>query len=530
MTGTPAPGALAPLRRAAFRALFIAQFVSNVGTWMQGVGAQWFLVEKAHSAALVAWTQTADTLPVLLLSLLAGVAADLANRKTLLLTTSLISAVIAGALTVVTLTGGLGPWVLLGFTFLLGCSAAVTGPAWQAIQPELVPRSELPQASALGSITVNGARAVGPAIAGIIVAVTGPGVVFALNTVSFLAVTAALVTWRRAAQDQPGIRERVLPGLSAGLRYIRSAPGVQRILLRCVLFAFPASALWALLPSAAHELMGAGAGGYSALLALLGAGAILGTVTIGAIRSHVSRSMALASSAVIFGAGAAGAAWLPLWAMLIVCVCAGVAWMVSLTTLNVAMQLSLPVWVRARGLSVYLLVFMGSQAVGSFIWGLVAPTLGLRLTLSIAAALLVLVAASVPLIPLHPETGTLDRGIVPLASGLPSVELGETDAGPIVVRITYTVAAENAAAFRLAMRAVRLSRRRTGAVRWWLLRPADSSETFVEEFVVPSWDEHALQHTTRWTGYDAELLRRAQALTRGEPHVEHLLAADTPPG
>ncbi|MEX0426959.1 MFS transporter [Nocardioides sp. DS6] len=518
--------AFAPLRRPAFRMLFLAQFVSNIGTWMQGVGAQWFLVERAHNDSMVAWTQTADTLPVLLLALLAGVTADLVNRRTLLMTTSLVSTAIALVLTVVTLADRLDPWALLGFTFLLGCSAAITGPAWQAIQPELVPREELTQASALGSITVNGARAVGPAVAGVLVAAAGPGVVFALNTVSFLAVTAALVVWRRERRPDSAVREHVLSGLASGLRYARAAPGVRRILLRCALFAFPASALLALLPSAAHSLMGTGAGGYSALLALLGAGAIVGTLTIGTIRDHLSRTVMLTCSAAVFAVATLCAAWLPLWPMLVVMLIAGVAWMVQLTTLNVAMQLSLPGWVRARGLSMYLLVFMGSQAVGSFLWGLVVPHLGLRATLTTAAVLLALVALSVLLIPVRARSGTLDRGVVPLSSGLPELQLEAVDTAPVVVRISYRVAPENVDAFRTAMREVQRSRRRTGASRWRLLRPSDAPTTFIEEFLVPSWNEHELQHTVRWTGYDAELYRRATALAEEQPVVEHLVVSE----
>ncbi|CBL57852.1 Hypothetical protein PFCIRM129_12145 [Propionibacterium freudenreichii subsp. freudenreichii] len=205
-------GSLAVLRRPVFLMLFVAQLVSNIGSWMQSVGAQWFLVEQAGSPALVAWVQTAGTLPVLLLSLFAGVAADLVNRKRLLLTLSLVSAAIAVALTVVTAAGWLGPWELLGFTFILGCAAAIMGPAWQAIQPELVPREELPQASSLGSITVNGARAIGPAIAGIIVVASGPAMVFGINAVSFLAVALALVLWRRGTQQSRPCASRCCPG------------------------------------------------------------------------------------------------------------------------------------------------------------------------------------------------------------------------------------------------------------------------------------------------------------------------------
>jgi len=429
---------------------------------------------------------------VLLLALLAGVAADLVNRRTLLLTTSLVSTAIALTLTVVTLADRLDPWALLGFTFLLGCSAAITGPAWQAIQPELVPREELTQASALGSITVNGARAVGPAVAGIIVAAAGPGVVFALNTVSFLAVTAALVAWRREQRPESAVREHVLSGLASGLRYARSAPGVRRILLRCALFAFPASALLALLP-----LRGPFADGYGSGRLQRPARAARGRCD----PRHAQHRHHPGSPEPIDDAGALRGRLRP----------GGGGRRVA------------PAVADARGLSMYLLVFMGSQAIGSFVWGLVVPHLGLRATLTTAAVLLALVAVSVVLLPVRAESGTLDRGIVPLSSGLPELQLEALSTTPVVVRISYRISAENAAGFRAAMREVQRSRRRTGASQWWLLQPSDAPTTFVEEFLVPSWDEHELQHTTRWTAYDAELYRRATDLADGTPVVEHLL-------
>jgi MFS family permease len=525
-TTAQAPGrrsAWAPLRRPVFRMLFAAQVVSNIGTWMQTVGAQWFLVEASGSPAFVAWIQTASQLPVLLLSLVAGVTADLVDRRRLLLVTSLASCVVAGVLTAVTLTGTLTPWGLLGLTFLLGCSAAMTGPAWQAIQPQIVPRDELPEASALGSIAVNAARAVGPAVAGVIVSATGPGAVFALNTLSFLAVTAALLAWREDALPVRTVRERAWPGLLAGLRYVRSAPSVRRILVRCALFALPGSALWALLPSAARDLMGADAAGYSLLLALLGAGAIAGAVAMPRLRAGLSRSWLLAGGALLFAVGTAAAGWLPLPTAAAGALVAGVGWLACLTTLNATMQLALAGWVRARGLATYMLVFMGSQALGSFLWGALADAVGVRPTLTAAAAALVLVAATVPVLPLLAHSGTIDRSVVPLSSSMPTLELDAPPATPTAIVVAYRVRPENMAAFVEAMHPVRLARERSGGTSWQLLRRAEDPGEVLETYVAPSWEEHQLQHTVRWTGYDAQVLARAVALAEGEPSVAHYL-------
>ena len=189
------------MRNGVYRSLWFAQLGSNVGTWMQTVGAQWLLVDRAHAATLVALVQTASLLPVMALSLPAGVLADVLDRRRLLLASQCSMALVAGTLAVLTGFGLTTPATLLTLTFLLGCGQAITGPAWQAIQPELVDREQIPAAAALGSLTVNLARAVGPAIAGLIIAETGPAAVFAINAVSFVGVLAALAAWRRPVDD-----------------------------------------------------------------------------------------------------------------------------------------------------------------------------------------------------------------------------------------------------------------------------------------------------------------------------------------
>src|SRR6478752_4238719 len=197
-TSAPSTSTWAPLRSPVYRALWIAQLVSNLGTWMQTVGAQWMLVGDPRAAVLVPLVQTATTLPVMLLSLTA-----------------------AGLTT---------PAVLLMLLFVIGCGQALTAPAWQAIQPDLVPPEQIPAAAALGSMSINGARAIGPAIAGLLVSLSGPTLVFALNAVSFVGIVFVLVAWRRPAVENGYPPERALAALSAGGRFIRSSPIVRRIL------------------------------------------------------------------------------------------------------------------------------------------------------------------------------------------------------------------------------------------------------------------------------------------------------------
>ncbi|MFD6698252.1 MULTISPECIES: MFS transporter [unclassified Microbacterium] len=506
---TTAGSAWAPLRHPVFRALWLAQTGSNLGGWMQTVAAQWFLIQAGSGSAIVAWVQAASLLPVLFLSLFAGVLADRFDRRRWLFTMNIVSAALALVLTVLSAVGVLGAPSLLLMTFLLGMSAALTAPAWQAIQPDLVPREEIPAAAALGGITVNAARAVGPAIAGILVAWTGPTFVFALNAVSFLGVVVALMRWPRPERVPQTWAEPFGQAILAGVRYLAAGHVVRRLLLRSLLFAIPASALWSLLPSASGGLLGLDATGYGLLLGLLGVGSILGAVLMPFITRRLSSSAALGISAAVFGVGTLGIAWWPLPVVVPLLLVSGIAWTVTLTTLNAAMQLSAAPWVRARAISVYLLVLLGGQGLGAFVWGAVSAMIGVAATLALSAGLLLLVGASVLVLPLHANTGRLDRSIQPYAAPEPRLVFDpEPEDGPVIVTVVYHVLPENEQAFLSAMVHLRGSRRRTGAAGWLLERSGETSGSFREEFRVRSWGEYTASRTTRWTGSDAAALAR----------------------
>lgn len=523
-----AVSAWAPLAIPAFRVLWFAQLGSNIGTWMQTVGAQWYLVDAAASATIIALVQTASLAPAVLFSLPAGVLADSLDRRRLLIWGSVASAVIAAALTVIAALNELTPWTILGFTFLLGITSTLTSPAWQAIQPELVPRPLIGASSALGGVTVNGARAVGPALAGVLLSLFGAPVVFGINALSFIGAVVALLWWRRPQQSGLDDREPFTAALRAGVRYVSSAHLVRRILLRSALFALPASALWALLPVTAKRL-DLTASGYGFLLGALGAGAVLGIFVLPVARKRFSDNAVIAVSAVLFAAGTLAAAWLPFVPMLLLLVLAGVAWIGTLTVLNAALQLTLPQWVRSRGASIYILVFMGTMAVGSFGWGALAGAVGTATSLAVAAALLVVIAASVMWLPLLPGTSTVDR-TVSMSWPTPTLVLDPqpTD-GPVLVQITYTVRPDSIDAFRESMRLVESSRRRTGGYRWTLLRSGEEQDLLLESFMVPSWGEYRRQQTQRLTGRDREIQATARAHTEGEPREVHYFPEPTPP-
>ena len=507
---------------------WLAQLGSNIGTWMQTVGAQWLLVDHAHADTLVALVQTATMAPMLLLALPAGVYADIIDRRALLIGTQAIMALIAGLLAALTFAGLASPFVLLFLTFLLGCGAAIMAPAWQAIQPDLVPRSQIPAAAALGGMNINAARAIGPALAGILVGLAGPGVVFALNGVSFLAVVVVLFTWRTEPVRSAASPERVFPALSAGVRYVRHAPGVRRVIARAVLFVLPASALWALLPLVAHDTLHLGSAGYGGLMAALGAGAVVGAFTLGSIRARLSPNQLLTTASVTFALVTAVAAAVHVVPVVAIALfVGGVAWIVVLSTLNGLLQLAVANWVRARALAVYVLLFIGGQGLTSLAWGLLAGSVGLRSALLTSAVLLMVCALSILWWPLREGIGTLDRTPVDTWPVPAMLIEPKPDDGPVLVTVDYRVRADRVEAFVAAMVPVRQSRRRTGAFAWHLYQDVADEERFVEVFSVRSWEEHLRQHQGRTTGFDQELLEEARRLTKEEPVVRHLLPPRT---
>jgi predicted MFS family arabinose efflux permease len=515
------------MRNGVYRSLWFAQLGSNVGSWMQTVGAQWLLVSHAHASTLVALVQTASLLPVMVLSLPAGVLADVLDRRRLLLVSQSAMAITAAILALLTQAHLSTPATLLALTFVLGCGQAVTGPAWQAIQPELVKREEIPAAAALGSLTVNLARAVGPAIAGLIVATTGPAAVFGLNAVSFLGVVGALYVWRRPPVDTIQRPEPAVSALHAGTRYVVNAPAVRRILLRSALFVIPGSALWALLPVVAADRLHMGAAGYGGLLGALGVGAVLGALYLSRLRAKFPMNVLLAASAVGFGVATLalaiplGGAAVPVVAVLMIV--GGLAWIVSLSTLNASLQLTLPAWVRARGFGAYLVVFMGGQALGSLVWGALGSAIGDAGALVAAAVLLGACALSLRIWPLHePLAGvghsTIDRAHWPEPT---LVFDPQPDDGPVMVTRHYNVAEDDRPAFLAAMEHVGRSMRRTGASSWAFYRDGETPDGYTEVFTVRSWDEHLRQHDGRLTDADREFERAADALVIDQVVVEH---------
>jgi MFS family permease len=496
--------------------------VSNVGSWMQSVGAQWFLVHAAHAAILVSLVQTADMLPDVLFGIVGGVLADTLDRRRLLIAVQVGLVVATTILAALTIAGRMTPALLLTFTFVIGTGSVLGIPAYQSLVPDLVPRNQINAAAQLSSINVNLARAVGPAIAGILISHSGVGGVFALDAATFLVYGLVVALWRPGANTTPQIPERFISALRAGGRYVRHAPVVRRILLRTGLFLVPASTLWALLPLVASRRLGLGSSGYGLLLASLGIGAVTGAAVLSKVRARLSSNGVIELVGAVFGAALVAVILVRSTVfVVIVLIPAGMAWVGMLATVNTLLQLFLPSWVRARGLSVYQMVLFGAQGLGALLWGVVADSFGLTLAFLVAAGLTISSAASIHLWPLV-DTSGMDRRI--LVRPDPVVEFDpESSSGPIVVRTVYSIPADREIDFARLMAFVRESRLRTGATQWGLFRNSERAGEFEEMFVVASWEEHLRQHSERMTATDLAYIDQARALSETTPHAWHLV-------
>jgi MFS family permease len=520
-----APSAWAPLRITAFRALWLAQLGSMVGTWMQTVGAQWLLVDEPNATTLVALVQTMGMLPVLLLALPSGVIADSFDRRRWLILVQSCTFVVAAILAVITAIEPPSPAWLLTFTFLLGCGAALAMPAWLAIIPDLVPRDQLPPAAALGSISINVARAIGPAAAGVLISLAGVPLVFALNALSYAVPAVALLVWGPEPAVSGDIPERFVPALRAGARYIRHSLITRRILLRSILFVAPGAALWALLPVVATERLGLDAAGFGFLLGALGVGAVGGAFVMPRLRSRVSAGQLIGGASLVYALALLTLALVTNVPLVVAALLlAGAAWLAVMASLGAAMQMFLPVWVRGRGLSAHTVVFVGGQAVGAFVWGILGQYGGLVVALVTAAAVTAIGAATLAVWPLI-DASRLDRSTVSYW-GEPNLAFEpDPDEGPVLISLTYSVSPERADDFLTAMEHVRRSRQRTGAIRWGLYRDGEDPRRFVEVYLVPSWQEHLRQHTERLTGADRVIEAEAIAFADVPPDVAHLFPA-----
>jgi len=520
---------LAPFRSRIFLRIWSASLVSNFGSLIQAVGASWLMTSLAPSADYVALVQASTSLPIMLLALPSGAVADIWDRRGIMLIAQGLMLSVSILLAVITYSGHITPWGLLSLTFLIGCGTALMGPAWQSSVGEQVQREHIPAAVALNTMSYNLARTAGPAVGGIIVATAGAPFAFVVNAMTYVGLIVTLALWKRPKTESQLPPESMLMAIRAGLRYCRLSPAIRAVLLRGFLLGALGSAIWALMPLIARDLLGGSAKTYGVLFGTFGCGAVLGALSSSTFRQRFTNETLARAGIVAFGLTAGISAFSPWMALtLFGFLIGGASWVIMLTSFNITIQLSSPKWVTGRALAVYQMFVFGGMAMGSWIWGEVAESYGLKWALA-ASALLLWASSLVGLIARLPQTEGLN--LAPSRGPLkftPRVELGP-ESGRVIVTVEYRVAERDQAEFARAMQEVRRIRRRDGARRWMLMQDMGDPELWVERFHSPSWVEH-LRRYHRFTVSDQEIERRATAFHRGEgpPRVRHLL--ERPPG
>ncbi|MES2496988.1 MAG: MFS transporter [Pseudomonadota bacterium] len=486
-----------------FRAVWGASMASNFGAMVQSVGAAWMMISLTSSPQMVALVQASTVLPFMLLSLWAGAVADNLDRRKVMLVAQSFMLVISAGLALFAWQGWLTPWLLLSFTFLIGCGTAVGGPAWQASVGDIVPREQLASAVALNSMAFNTARTAGPAIGGAIVAAAGAAAAFLVNTLSYIGLIIVLLRWRRPETPRLLPREGLFMAMGAGLGYVAMSPNLRMVVGRAMAFGLAANAVSAMMPLVARDLVEGGALTYGLLLGSFGVGAVCGGLLSGRMRSRFSTEQIIRISTVTLAAGTAVTALSPSLILTIVgLLLAGASWVLALSTFNISVQLASPRWVVARALSVYQMGAFGGMAIGAWVLGMVADEHGVVTGLLVGAVVLL---CTMPLGFLMPLSQVDDLNLTPLTQWQePDVAVPlEPRSGPVVVTIEYCIERQNIVAFLTAMTERRRIRRRDGAHGWTLLRDLNDPELWVERYHVATWHDY-IRHNQRRTHADAE--------------------------
>jgi MFS family permease len=522
----PEGSSLTPFRHPAFTVLWVATVVSNIGTWMQNAAAGWLMTSLDPDPFVVSLVQVATSLPLFLFALPAGALADIVDRRRLLVVIQVVLALLVAAFGFLVWFGRVTPNLLLVFTFLAAAAAALITPAWQAVVPQLVPRQHLQPAVALNSVGLNVSRAVGPALAGIMIAAWGMAAPFWVNALTTMGVIAGLIWWR--PQDD-GVSHHLPPerfhrAIGAGLRYARHNPHLRATLIRAAGFFMFASAYWALLPLVARNRVAGGPELYGLLLGAIGAGAVAAAFTLPWLKRHLGADRVVATGTL----GTAVA--LLLFALarqpataLVASLIAGVSWIAILATINVSAQVALPGWVRGRGLSIFGTVMFGSLTLGSAVWGKIAALTDLP-TAHLVAALGAVLA--VPLLWRWKLQTGADLDLTPSMHWPAPIVTHEVekDRGPVLVTVEYRIDPKDRVPFLAALEKLAHERRRDGAYAWGVFEDAAQEGRMLETFLVESWLEHLRQHE-RVTHADRVLQEAAYRFhTDGTPIVTHLIA------
>ena len=505
--------ASSPLRNATFRNFYIGSIGAALGYTMQATISAWLMATLTPSALMVALVQSASTAPTLLFGLFAGTLADIVDRRRVIIVTQVLLFAASLLLGAAALAGIVGPLTLLFLTFLVGAGFTFYLPAQQASINEMVTRSELARAVALGSVAFNVARAVGPAAAGAIAAALSSGATLVLGAFFFVPMFVAMRHTAPREVVLPGVPERLMSGMMSGLRFVRHSAPMRAFIIRNLAFSVCASAFWALLPVIARDQLGLGAGGFGLLSASFGIGAIVGAISIPNLLSRQPMNKVVTSGGQLWALAALMVALTGITALaLLGAFCAGMAWVCVFATLSAGTQSSAPAWVRARAVSMNLVATQGCLAIGSALWGALANGVGTHWALGVSAVSVIVLQWLYRRV--RVEMGQ-EADVVP-GVRLPELPIQTPplpDDGPVLIQLEYRIDAADRDAFLKAIQKVGPTRRRNGATSWRVFRDLGEEGRFVERYVIASWAEY-VRLRARMTMADSRLQQAVAELQR----------------
>ena len=519
--------ALSPFKHRTFAILWLASLVSTIGSWIHAVGAGWMMTSLSDSPFMVSLVQSITTLPIFLFALPAGALGDIYNRRQLLLITIVCMLLAAVTFAVMSWFEWVSAFSLLLFTFLLGVGAAFSAPAWQAVIPNMVPKSELPQAVALGGISINLSRAIGPAFAGVLITSYGIASPFVANVCCIVFIVLVLKWWQYqpTQQNETVPKERFFSAMKAGVNYASHSAPLKATMWHVLGFMFFANAYWGLLPIIAKDLLGGDAAYYGFLMALTGFGAVMGALFLPTLKKqfNANQLVALGSLGTCLVTGyfsLAGSKLMALMASFLF----GMSWILVLASVNVSAQQALPDWIKARGLALFMMVFYGSMSVGSAVWGLVADATSIQTSVLIAALggmVFILLSHRAKL-----QQGA-DLDLTP-SQHWPAPRVNSVvshDVGPIIIQVAYLIKEEDRSRFLGAIHQMQPARKRQGAYNWGVYEDVAQPGRFIEHFMENSWADH-LRHHERVSGEDQAVQETVYGFHRGDdrPDVMHFIA------
>ncbi|OQP48089.1 hypothetical protein A4H97_30115 [Niastella yeongjuensis] len=517
-----------PFQYRVFTAIWLAALFSDLGLWMQNTGASWLIAKAHNSTIFVTLMVTATSLPIFLLGVPAGALSDIFNKRKILLITQSWMFIIAAILSVCTFLGYTSPYLILTLSFLLALGPAINETAWQSIVPLVVPPGSLASAIALNGVSINLARAIGPALAGLILSYYAASYIFILNAFFFLITFFVVFFWSGTPVSTALQTERFFAAMRIGVNYMRYANKLHPVLIRSVIFAIGVSGMFALLPIIVSTKLKLEANSYGAMLFCIGGGAIVGALVLSKINRILGADQKLLLATVVVILVLLSMYHISnVYILYVGFFISGIAWLMTMSTFNFLIQSNVPKWVLSRSISIYLLLFQGGLASGGFLWGWIADNYSLKMSLYCAAGLLslsLLMAFRYRLDSIVPEDLTIPEA--PLAV-IPLLEITAVD-GPVLVWVEYTVAQQDIRSFTTAAETLSQLRMRNGASQVGLFQNVMVPTLITEFYFVESWSEYQMQ-VERYTVNDLEILSGILKYHSGStPPVEKVMLAQVP--